>query len=60
VGIVDFVLIALLFNKNKNAYENFCIAILNSTRKNALSSLLGLSLFFNKTSDKGRTGPAWN
>jgi hypothetical protein len=28
--------------------------------KNVLSSLLGLSLFFNKTSDKGRTGPAWN
>jgi hypothetical protein len=23
-------------------------------------SLLGLPLFFNKTSDKGRTGPAWN
>jgi hypothetical protein len=37
---------------------NHCI--LNSTSKNALSSLLGLSLFFNKTSDKGRTGLAWN
>jgi hypothetical protein len=31
------------------------IAILNSTSKNTLSSLLCLFLFFNKISDKGRT-----
>jgi hypothetical protein len=34
--------------------------MLNSTSKNTLSSLLGSSLFFNKTSDKSRTQPAWN
>jgi hypothetical protein len=38
----------------------FCIAIFHTTSKNALPSLLGLSLFFNKISDKGRTGPDWN
>jgi hypothetical protein len=35
------------------------IAVLNSTSKNALSSLLSLCLFFNKVRDKGRTGSAW-
>jgi hypothetical protein len=44
----------------KQCYKSFCIAILNSTSKNALSSLLCFSFFFNKISDKGRTGPAWN
>jgi hypothetical protein len=33
---------------------------LSLTSKNTLSSLLGLYLFFDKISDKGRTGPAWN
>jgi hypothetical protein len=42
------------------AMLGICVAILNSTSKNALSSLLCLCLFFNKISDKGRTGPAWN
>jgi hypothetical protein len=44
----------------KQCWEYFCIAILNSTSKNTLSSLLCLSLFFNKISDKGRTEPAWS
>jgi hypothetical protein len=35
--------------------EYFCTAILNSTSKNALSSLLCLCLLFNKIRDKGRT-----
>jgi hypothetical protein len=33
-------------------------SVMVKTSKTPLSSLLGLSLFFNKTSDKGRTGPA--
>jgi hypothetical protein len=36
-----------------------CVAIFNSTSKNALSSLLCLCLLFNKIRDKGRTGSAW-
>jgi hypothetical protein len=40
--------------------ESLYIAVLKSTSKNALSSLLGLCLFFNKISDKGRKIPAWN
>jgi hypothetical protein len=38
---------------------SFCIAILISTSKNTLSSLLCFYLLFNKISDKGRTGSAW-
>jgi hypothetical protein len=34
------------------------MALLNTTSKNVLSSLLCLSLFFNKISNKGRTGLA--
>jgi hypothetical protein len=43
----------------KTMLGNFCIAILYSTSKNALSSSLCLCLFFNKINDKGRTGSAW-
>jgi hypothetical protein len=32
---------------------------LNSTSKNALTSLLCLCLFFNKIRDKGKTGSDW-
>jgi hypothetical protein len=64
VSIRQFFLIKGLMGCNTWAHEsnvrNLCIAVLNSTSKNALSSLLCLGLFFNKISDKGRTGPAWN